>query len=359
MKWLKEATNSNSSTIPLSSSEERVGVRRNQASARIPLLTLPLALLACTTPPPATTPNRAPTWTPVTPIASEQLIEAPAQVLADPAATTVLAPPYRATVVRIRARVGDTVDAGTPLLDVLMPELLEAAGRAEGATARLEAWTARQRQLEQLRTEGLARALDLSEATARVAEAKSDLQAARAILISAGVSPQQGSTLLAGTGALTLRAPTTGVITKLAASPGASREPGAPPLAEVMSESQTRVEARFSRAPPPGAAEFVGASGTTPLTALSRAPALDPRDGTQLAWFTPTTPLPAGLPGRVRIKVDDGGAFTVPSASIVRLEGRAGVETRKGRIDVEVVRCGADTCVVRGTLASTDEVRTP
>ncbi len=322
---------------------------------------LPLLLIvsACSGPvaqPPAPEPP-ALSWTAVVADDAAATLEVPARVLAGPGAHSVVTPPLRATVLRLRARAGDTVDAGAPLVDVVMPELLDAAGRLEGAHVRLEAWSTRHTQLTQLRAEGLARSLEVSEAAARVAEAKADLQAARAILLSAGVRDGQAAALLTGTGALPLRAPVAGVVTAVSASVGESREPGAGPLLWLSSEGPTRVEARFTHAVPDGKYDFVGAEGSTALALLSRAPGADPRDGTFLAWFEPERALQAGSLGRVVLRGSAaGGLFRVPARALFRVEGAAHVETKNGSVAVEVVRCDAD-CVVRGALKVGDEVR--
>lgn len=329
----------------------------NRAARWLPLL---LLTAGCSAPavetPPAPAPS-ASTWTAVLAADDAPTLEVPGRVLAGPGAHTVVTPPLRATVLRVRARAGDTVDAGTPLVDVVMPELLEAAGRLEGSRVRLQAWTERHTQLTQLRAEGLAKSLDVSEAAARVAEAKADLQAARAILLSAGVRDGDAAALLSGNGSLSLKAPVAGVVTQVSASVGESREPSAGPLLSLSSTAPTRVEARFTHAVPDGEYEFVGHGGSTALALVSRAPGADPRDGTFLAWFEPKRELAAGSLGRVvRRGGSDGGLFKVPARALVRVDGAARVETKKGSVAVEVVRCDVD-CVVRGALSVGDEVR--
>jgi phage baseplate assembly protein gpV len=270
----------------------------------------------------------------------------------------VVTPPLRATVLRIRARPGDVVDAGTPLVDVVMPEALDAAGRYEGAKVRLAAWTERHAQLTQLRADGLAKSLDVSEAAARVAESKADLQAARAVLLSAGVREGEAAGLLTGSGALSLRAPVTGVVTSLTASIGESREPSAGPLLQLASAGPVRVEARFAQGVPDGQFDFVGASGKVALTLVSKAPVADPRDGTFLAWFEPGAELSAGALGRVTVRGGSAGAvFRVAAHAISRSDGAAKVETKHGAVQVEVVRCEALDCLVRGALTLSDEVK--
>ncbi|MFZ5446642.1 MAG: efflux RND transporter periplasmic adaptor subunit [Myxococcota bacterium] len=297
-------------------------------------------------------------WLPVRAADDAPALEVPARVLAGPGATTVVTPPLRATVLRIRARPGDVVDAGAPLVDVVMPEALDAAGRFEGARVRLQAWTERHEQLAQLRADGLAKSLDVSEAAARVAESKADLQAARAVLLSAGVREGEAASLLGGSGALSLRAPVSGVVTALSASIGESREPSAGPLVQLASAGPVRVEARFAQVVPDGQYDFVGTTGRVPLTLVSRAPIADARDGTYLAWFEPGGELPAGTLGRVVVR--GGGAvavFRVAAHTIARVDGVATVATKHGPVPVDVVRCEQLDCLVRGALTTSDEVK--
>jgi membrane fusion protein, heavy metal efflux system len=311
--------------------------------------------------PPSLEPAAA--WAKVQPASGLATLEVPARALAGPEASTSVTPPLRATVVRVRAQTGDTVDAGAPLVDVVMPELLEAAGRFEGARVRLQAWTERQAQLRALRADGLARSLDVSEASARVAEAKADQQAARAVLLSAGLRDVDAAPLLGGNGWVALRAPFSGVVVALNASVGEHKEPAGGPVAQVAREAPVRVEARFPRRPPDGHYAFVFVGGECPLELVARAPMADPRDGSVLVWFAPSGLVRAGTMGRVVLreaaKGDDVGdaLFRLPAQAIRRVDGSAHVQTRSGKVDVEVVHCEAVDCVVRGALKSSDEVQ--
>ncbi|MBK7858258.1 MAG: efflux RND transporter periplasmic adaptor subunit [Archangiaceae bacterium] len=300
------------------------------------------------------------TWVKVRAGAPALTLEAPARVIGGPGTLTWLTVPMRATVRQVHVQVGDRVDAGAPLIEVVMPELLEAAGRAEGARARLQAWSDRLGQLTQLRTEGLAKALDVSEASAKVAEAKADLQGARAVLLSAGLGEREAAGVLAGSGAFALRAPVAGVVTAVTVSAGENRPSGTEPLAQLAGPGPVRVEARFTVPAPEGAAELVAGGESTPLTAIARAPAADPRDGTFLAWFEPVRPVAAGVLGRVVLHPREGpGLMRVPAEAITRLDGGAQVETRRGTVAVEVMGCEAVDCVTRGALTVDDEVRAP
>lgn len=317
-----------------------------------------LAVAACQ-PAPATVDTAvARQWVKVRVTEDARPLEGPARVVASPAATRVVTVPFRATVVGVRVREGDLVDAGAPLLDVLMPELLEAAGRLEGARIRLRAWEERGQHLAVLRQDGLARAMEVSEATVREAEALAEVHGARAVLRSAGLRDAEVAPLLSGAGQLTLKAPVDGVVTQVSATPGESREPSAGPLVSISGSGPVRVEARFPRPPPAGAWHFVDAAGRrSALRLVSRSPTADARDGSFVAWLEPAEPLVAGTLGRV---VSSGGAdalatFLVPAAALRREGAQALLETRRGRVQVVVHRCGEDTCTASGDVRLDDE----
>lgn len=317
---------------------------------------LPLLLLSCTAPTSAPEPKPATQWARVRVAADDAVLEGPAVVLTDVSARGVVTPPFRATVTRIAAREGDVVDAGAPLCTVVMPEVLDAAGRAEGARVRLAAWTERREQLAALKAEGLAKSLEVSEAAAQEASARADLQAARAVLLAAGV--RDSASLLAGNGELPLRAPSSGVITHVDATLGENRDPSAGPLFVISGRAASRIEARLSRPAPEGTWRFVAGADVTAVRLVSRAPAADPRDGSFLAWFEADdgAALTAGTPGRVTTTQSGDALFLVPASAIHRDGGRAQVRTRNGVMPVEVKRCEEHDCAVSGALRATDEV---
>jgi biotin carboxyl carrier protein len=323
--------------------------------------------VACAKPPEAATSTPAleagRSWTKVAPSAERLPLEAPARVVGAPTSRSVIVAPLRATVTRIRVRPGDAVDAGAPLVDVTMPEVLDAAARFEGAKARLEAWAARHQQLAELKAEGLARAADVSEAAAKVAEVKADLQAARAVLIVAGVREGDAAALLHGGGSLSLRAQQSGTVTEVSATMGETREPASEPLVRLASPGAVRVEARFSKPPPDGTWSFVINGAQAPVRLATRAPAADVRDGTFVAWFDFETEVAvsAGLLGRVEFRgPESSDVFKVPASSPRTADGRSELTVlRDGReltVDVKVIRCLGAVCVVQGAILPTDEV---
>lgn len=325
-----------------------------------------LTLWACSreAPPPVTQPAPpAASWARVKPAGATAVLEGPARALAGPETSAVVTPPLRGTVVKVRVRPGDTVTAGAPVVDVVMPEVLEAAGRFEGARARLEAWKARAAQLEQLRSEGLARALEVSEARASMAEAKADLQAARAVLLAAGLKEADVPTLLGGSGALPLRAPVTGVVVEVLATLGAACEPSAGPLLRLASAGAVRVEGHFAQAPPDGDWTLVTPHGRVPVALVGRAPAADEQHGTFAAWFEPLDGgvVPAGTLGRVSLTGGSQvGVVRVPAKAVRRVDGAPTVTVRRGdgvkAVPVQVLQCPGAECLVSGALEADDEV---
>lgn len=312
---------------------------------------------------PAAVAASSPSWVQAGAAGHADVLDGPARALAGPGASAVVTAPLRATVVRVRVRPGDAVAAGAPVVDVVMPEVLQAAGRFEGARARLDAWTTRVAQLEQLRAEGLARALDVSEAKGALAEAKADLQAARAVLLAAGLREADVGPLLSGSGAVPLRAPVAGVVVEVPVTLGAAHEPSAGPLVRLSSTGSVRVEAHFPRPPPDGDWGFLTPAGRLPLALVGRAPAADERDGTFAAWFEPVDGgvVAAGTLGRVSLEAaGQAGVVRVPAKAVRRVDGAPTVTVRRGGqpqvVPVDVLRCPGDECLVKGALAEGDEV---
>ncbi len=288
-------------------------------------------------------------------------LDAPARTIGDPSAQLVVTVPLRAVITRVWIQAGDTVDAGSPLFDVMMPEAIDAAGRYEGARIRLDAWKERQHQLLALKAEGLAKTSEVSEAVARVAEASADLQAARATLMSAGFKESEAAALLAGSGQKTLRARQAGVVTELSAMLGETRDATSGALARVSSMGAVRIEARFQKAPGDGPWAFAYGERRTPLRRLSTAPSADPRDGAFVAWFEPKegSPVQSGVVGRV-VTIDDAKqtVFVVPELSVTKTKSSSIVRVIRSEqqrdIDVTVIRCTQATCAVTGSLLESD-----
>jgi multidrug efflux pump subunit AcrA (membrane-fusion protein) len=258
-----------------------------------------------------------------------------------------------ARVLRVRVKPGQRVRAGEPLLDVLLPELLKAAGTLSAANLRIEAYEARKARLSPLVKEGLARASELSELEANLASARAEREAARATLRVAGVNEAQAQALLTSNGTLTLRAPMDAVVVQLVARPGEIREPNAGPLLELVSEGSVQVEARLMITPPTDA-QFAWMAGGTPvpLALDTLSPRASPEDGARLAWFhaldAAHAPVPGSL-GRVRLRAQPGWTAVPISALIQRGESvyvlvREGATTRARPVSV-VLRSSSETIV--------------
>lgn len=313
--------------------------------------------------PAADQPSARTPWVAVRAAQGVSILEAPAQVLAAPEGQAAVAPPFRARIARVAVRAGERVAAGQVVAEVVMPEVIQAAGAYAAASTRIEAYARRKDQLESLRHDGMVRLTDLLEAETKLAEARADQQAAVATLRAADLTGERAVELLRGSGQVALRSPIAGVVFEVHAAVGETREAAAEPLARIAAEGDTRIEARLAHAPPAGASfELRLPDGTrTPVRLLGRAPVVDGRDGTTPAWLAPEDGLrlPAGLAGRLSVLVDDA-AVAVPARAVALVDGEPHV-TRNGKRGVERVRVevlatsGADA-VVRGPLAVGDEV---
>lgn len=316
-------------------------------------------------PPPTAAPSARTAWVRSRSTDGLSLLEAPAVVLPSPEGQAAVAPPFRARVARIHVRVGQRVRRGQTLADVVMPEVVQAAGSYAAATTRLEAYAKRKSQLDALRGDGLVRLTDLLEAETRLAEARAEQQGSLATLRAAQLEAGDVAVILSGSGQVALKSPIEGMVTSVHGTVGEAREPGGEPMVRVAGEGESRIEARFARAWPEAGAryELVVAGGQRVKVALvARAPAVDPRDGAIVAWFQPPPEarVPAGLAGRLEVGLPPGAGFAVVPARAVALDGsrayvvvhRSGVS---GRVPVEVLASSGADALVRG-LAADEEV---
>jgi biotin carboxyl carrier protein len=249
-------------------------------------------------PPPGQTSAPAP-WVKVRPGLGIPLYEAPAQVLSAPGSVAEIMAPLRAQVLAIQVRPGQRVAALAPLLTVLMPEVVRAAFAYQGAGLRLLAYGQRREQLLQLKSEGLMRLAELAETEARIAEARATQLEAQALLHVAGIAPTEAAALGSREGRVVLRSPIAGVVTSVSAALGQVADGGGP-LVRVAGSSEPRIEARLPPTLPDRVSfELVLPGGSRrPLRLIERAPLVDSRDGTALAWLVPVGPLgSAGDPG--------------------------------------------------------------
>lgn len=316
-------------------------------------VTAPVETLA----PSATAPaSAAARWVEARRVSALPLLEGPARVLPGPGSAAVVVPPVEARVTRVRVRAGQTVAVGEPLIDVLMPQVVQAAGAQAAARIRLDALGRRRSQLEALKAEGLVRLGDLAELEAQSAVAQADLVAATATLRGAGVNDKAATALLASEGQMPLASPIAGLVTSVDVTAGEVRQPSGRPCVEVVAPGDLRIEARWSAELPPEArAEFVGHDGATvPLVLISTSPRVESTDGARLAWFALETAggpsaLRAGAAGRVRVVPES--TWRVVPAQALRSSGQGHellVRTASGsawRPVVPLLTSGADAVV--------------
>ncbi|MCK6547014.1 efflux RND transporter periplasmic adaptor subunit [Myxococcota bacterium] len=337
-----------------------------------PLLFAPLLAAACTKPseaPPAepTRPAEAVSspgrWVEVKRPADHALLEVPARVVAPADASGVVAPIVRAKVAKVHVRIGQRVERGAAIVDVIIPELQHAAAVVTSADTRLAAYAERSRELSALKAEGLVRSESLFELEARRADVAAERAIALAALTSAGLDEVAAKDLVAR-GTVTLKSPTSGVVASLTATPGEVRDAAGAPFARILGEGVGRVEARFvAPLPPARAVVFVTTSGElVELAPKPVATTVDPDDGSRTAWFDlkAPRPLPGGLAGRLRVEAEGARLVEVPAEAIQRRDGKIFVErkTATGTEEVEVsiaTESGA-SAIVESSLVEGDRV---
>lgn len=297
-------------------------------------------------------------WVTVRPPKDLSLLEGPAKILVSPEASGAISTPFAAKILRIHVAPGARVAKGDPIVDLLAPEVVRAAGAERAASLRLDAYQKRKSQLEALRADGLVRLGDVADVDAKIAEAKGELAIAGATLRSATAL---GARLSGDT--LTLTSPVDGTVTDLDAVVGEARDTSRGPIAHVAGEGPMRIEARFTVRPPEGASFTFVASPNVDATLkiVGQAPTLDAGDGSLRVWFETDAalPLPAGSFGKVRVSLPDTkGVVAVPAASLGLEGGKAFVVLeRTGKPEpVEVLATSGADALVRGALEAADRV---
>jgi len=297
---------------------------------------------------PASTPSA---WVEVTAPRDVSLLQAAARVVLAGDRQAVIRPLYRARIARFHVQAGDRVRAGQAIVDVVMPEVVVAAADYRGALLRGAAQTARRDKLKQLRGEGLVAERDVFEVATRAAEVEQQALRAAATLRAAGIDPARSRELLHAP-EVTLVSATDGVVRELNGRLGEVIEGQGPPIAVVVGEGVPRVEARFLRAPPAGAAmRFHAVDGSVwDLRPEPLARTVEADDGAVVLWFQAEGDrlAAAGLRGTVEAFSDEPGVVQVPAGALKR-QGDALIVYR--RRDAEVTAVAVELLIASGASA--------
>jgi len=283
------------------------------------------------------------------------LLELPARIVASAETRARIDVPLRAAVVEVFVQVGDRVEAGDRIVELRVPELVEAAAVLSGADAQLGSHRSRRDRLDQLRGQGLVGAGEVFDVQSGIGQLSAQRRRALATLTGAGLDAAARRELLTR-GTVTLTAPVAGVVAALDAIPGEVVEPGGA-LAQILGEGRARVALAFSGAVPNEVElEFVGVDGLRfALADTPVATAIEPELGRTLAWYETADgrPLAHGVRGRVILRGTDAGLLEVPEAALRLLDGRAWVGRRPAHggppepVEVEVLRALGSSALIR------------
>lgn len=267
-------------------------------------------------------------WVAPAPAEGSVLTEAAARVLSPPAARAAIATPFPARVATVRVRAGERVTKDQILMEVLMPDVVRAAGALQASYTRVQAYQKQVTQLSALAEQGMTRLSELGEAQTHLAEARAEVQSHSAVLRSAGLEPGEAAEI-AGRGVVALRSPIDGIVVELNASPGEFGGSSGEVLARVAAEAEgDRIEARLPHAPPSDAGfQYLPPVGApVPLRLVGRAPMIDPRDATVTVWFEPAEgsgSVRGGETGRLLVRAgEELAALKVPARALTFIEGR-------------------------------------
>ena len=304
-------------------------------------------------------------WVPVERPHDASLLELPARTVAAHDSRARLDAPLRATVVGVFVEAGTRVEAGTAIVELHMPDALEAAATIAGSQSQIAAHRDRREQLEQLQAQGMVGAAEVFSVDSRLGELTTRRRSARATLRSAGIDGAARRELLAR-GTVVLSTPVAGVLAELDATPGEVVDPGET-LAQVFGRGPLRIEVAHSGELPSGLGlDFLGPDGERiPLRGEPIATAREPGLGRTLAWYEPLEPREGfdGVRGRVVVRAEANDLLEVPRRSLRLSEGRAWVARRPASggtpepVAVEVLRSVGSSALVRSSeLALGDRV---
>jgi len=266
-----------------------------------------------------------------------------------------LGAPLRGSVVAVHVQVGDRVEPGEKIVELRMPELLEAAAILAGTRAQIGAHQQRRERLEQLKSQGLVGAGEVFDVESGIGKLSAERRLALATLASAGIDASERRELL-DRGTVILVAPVAGVVAEIDAVPGEVVDPGES-LAQILGQGAARVEVAFTGALPSDVTlEFVGLDQSRfALASTPVATAIEPGLGRTLAWYQPADgqPLAHGVRGRVVLSGTDAQLLEVPRRALRLHEGRAWVGRRPEGggaaepVEVEVLRSVGSSALIR------------
>lgn len=283
--------------------------------------------------------SSASAWVEVGPPRDLSLLQASARVALAGDQQAVIRPLHRAQLRRLHVRAGDRVAAGQAIVDVVMPEVANAAAIYRGATRRRMVAGARRDKLTGLRAEGLSTEGALFEVTSLAAESEQQVLMAAATLRAAGVDPARAGELVERP-TITLRSPIDGVVRELGGRLGEVVDGQSEPIAVIVGEGRPRIEARFLREPPAGAAlRFEAVDGSSwPLRSTPVARVVEADDGAVVMWFdVEGDPIASsGLRGAVEVVGGDASTVQVPVHALAGRGDALTVYRRRGDAIAEV-----------------------
>lgn len=286
------------------------------------------------------------------------LLQASARVVLAGDRQAVLRPLFRAQITRFHVRAGDPVRAGQAVVDVIMPEVANAAAIYRGAARRQGLHGARRDKLVGLRGEGLVAEGALFEVASLAADTEQQVLVAAATLRAAGIEPKDAGRYVERP-TITLTSPIDGVVRELSGRLGEVVESQGPPIAEIVGEGRPRVEARFLQEPPAGATlRFAAVDGSTwPLVPTPVARVVEADDGAVVMWFDVADERTAfpGLRGTVETQASDPSVVQVPASALHGRGEALAVYRRRGEevaaVPVVVLAASGATALVRAREA--------
>jgi cobalt-zinc-cadmium efflux system membrane fusion protein len=287
--------------------------------------------------------GQASAWVVVERPRDASLLELPARIVAAAESRARVETPLRGTVVRVTARVGDRVGIGTPIVELRIPEVIEAAAIMSGTGKQIGSHKARRSRLEELKAAGLVGAGEVFDVESDLGRLSAERRLALATLAAVGVTSEQRSEVLER-GTVVFASPIAGVVAQIDAVPGDVVEPSAN-LATILGLAPARIEVVSTGALPElgewVTLEFEGLDGSRiPLATTPVATAVEPGLGRTLAWFETEDPklaLADGVRGRVQLHSDDPKLLEVPRRSLRLADGHAWVGRQSASGEVEMV----------------------